>query len=316
MSSVAGYGPKFSYLAASIPNFKMMRFSLVLMIVFLFLNGVSNKTLAQNQLDADGKKTGHWVITGAMAKKSNYKPDAIYEEGEYKRSRKMGVWKRYWPNGKLKSEITYKNGRSSGDYTTYFENGQKEESGTMKGGVLTGEFEMYWPNGNVKQKKTFDELGETQGKVEYYFENGNKELEFETVDGKESGKAVWYFENGDVKQEKTFNNGVADHSATKQFERKNPEYKDPNPPVVAKGPKANGKENTAQGGKSGSQIKDGFHKLYDNAGNILMSGEFKNGNLYNGQHYIYDEFGLLDHIEVFKNGEFAGNGIIGKKDKY
>lgn len=293
-----------------------MRFSLVLIIIFLFFKGFSNETQVQNQLDADGKKTGYWVVTGAMANKKEYKPDAVYEEGEYKRSRKIGLWKRYWPNGKLQSEINYVNGRSSGDYTTYYENGQKEESGTMKGGVLTGDFEMYWPNGNVRQKKTFDEYGETQGTVGYWFENGNKELEFETKDGKESGKATWYYENGDVKQEKTFNDGVVDNSATKVYEMKNPEYKNPNPPKVAKGPKAQGKENDAQGGKKASDIHDGFHKLYNDAGDILMSGDFKNGSLYNGQHYIYDEFGLLDHIEVYKNGEYAGNGIIGKKDKY
>ena len=100
------------------------------------------------------------------------------------------------------------------------------------------------------------------------------------------------------------------------FERKNPPYKDPNPPVVEKGPKAKGDENSAQGGKNGSQIVDGYHKTYDKAGNILMDGEFSGGRLNDGRHYIYDEFGLLDHIEVFKKGVFAGNGVIGSKDKY
>jgi hypothetical protein len=47
-----------------------------------------------------------------------------------------------------------------------------------------------------------------------------------------------------------------------------------------------------------------------------MDGEFSDGRLNDGRHYVYDEFGLLDHIEVFKKGIFAGNGVIGSKDKY
>jgi hypothetical protein len=47
-----------------------------------------------------------------------------------------------------------------------------------------------------------------------------------------------------------------------------------------------------------------------------MDGTFKDGRLHDGRHYIYDEFGLLDHIEVYKDGVYVGNGVIGAKDKY
>ena len=46
-----------------------------------------------------------------------------------------------------------------------------------------------------------------------------------------------------------------------------------------------------------------------------MDGCFQDGRLHNGRHYIYDEYGLLDHIDVYKEGEYAGNGVIGAKDK-
>lgn len=285
--------------------------------IFIILTGffLSLQTLsAQNALDEDGKKTGHWVITGDISKEKGYAADSIVEEGDYKRNRKTGIWKKYWPNGNQKSEILYKNGRSTGPYTTYHSTGNIDEKGTMQGGMLVGSFEMYYPDGTPKQKKNFSETGETEGTVTYWYENGNKELEFETVNGKESGEATWFYENGDTKKVKNFADGVVQE--TKELERVNPPYQDPNPPVVQKGPKASGKENSAQGGKNGSQIVDGYHKTYDGDGNILMDGEFKGGRLDNGRHYIYDEFGLLDHIEVYKAGEFAGNGIIGAKDKY
>ena len=284
----------------------------VLFISFSFL--AAGRLSAQNSLDAEGKKTGPWTITGDMSRQKGFNDAAKVEEGEYKRSRKVGVWIKYWPNGEKKTEVFYDNGSPTGDYKSFYENGQMEESGSMKGGNLVGDFAMFYPDGTPKQKKTFNEIGETEGTVTFWFENGQKELEFQTVNGEETGKAEWFYENGDKKKEKTFTDGVASEPAL--FERKNPPYKDPNPPVVEKSPKAKGDENSAQGGKTGSQIVDGYHKTYDKAGNILMDGDFSNGRLNDGRHYIYDEFGLLDHIEVFKEGVFAGNGVIGSKDKY
>ena len=284
-------------------------------ILFVFCLMLSTQQgFSQNSVDENGKKTGHWVFTGSMSSEKGYAPEATVQEGDFIRGRKTGLWIKYWPNGEKKSEINYKNGRATGPYTTYFDNGQINEKSTMQGGLLVGKFEMYYPDGTPKQMKTFNENGETEGAVTYYYPNGKKELEFETVNGKESGKATWYYENGDPKKEKVFQDGAV--QSTKEIERVNPPYKDPNPPAVAKGPKASGKENAAQGGKSGTQIVDGYHKTYDENGNILMDGEFKSGRLSNGRHYIYDEYGLLDHIEVFKDGVFAGNGIIGAKDKY
>lgn len=285
-----------------------------IIIVFIGILSSFQVSSAQNALDADGKKTGHWAITGSISQEKGYAPEAVVEEGDFARGRKTGLWKKYWPNGNPKSEIIYKNGRTTGTYTTFHENGNVNEKGTMQGGLLVGKFEMYYPDGKPKQIKNFNESGETEGTVVYYHPNGNKELEFETVNGKESGKATWFYENGDPKKVKNFADGVVQD--TKELARVNPPYKDPNPPVVQKGPKADGKENSAQGGKAGSQIVDGYHKTYDKDGNILMDGEFLGGRLNNGRHYIYDEFGLLDHIEVYKAGSYAGNGIIGAKDKY
>jgi len=295
-------------------SFMLKKFILpvFLFVSFSFLS--EGSVFAQNAVDADGKKTGPWIITGNISKQKGYADDAKVEEGEYKRSRKTGVWTKYWPNGEKKSEIFYNNGRPTGDYKSFYDNGQLEESGSMKGGNLVGEFAMFYKDGTPKQKKTFNEVGETEGAVTFWYPNGQKELEFETSNGKETGKAEWFYENGDKKKEKTFTDGVA--SAPVEFERKNPPYKDPNPPVVQKGPKVKGDENAAQGGKSASQIVDGYHKTYDKDGNILMDGEFISGRLNDGRYYIYDEFGLLDHIEVFKEGVFAGNGVIGSKDKY
>ena len=283
-------------------------------IVLILLVAFTNSFFAvspqdNNQLDEDGKKTGYWIITGSISKEKGFAPDAKVEEGEFVRSRKTGLWKKYWKTGKLRSEITYKRGRPSGDYVTYFKNGNVEEKSSWGNGKQNGTYEMYYENGQLMKKKVFSEEGKSTGKVEYFYENGQKELEFSTVDGVEEGEATWFFENGDVKIKKDFTGGAV--TAEEKFERVNPAYVPKTPKKEVKGPKAGGTENEAQGGKAGKDIVDGHHITYDSDKNILMEGEFKNSRLYNGKHYLYDEFGLLDHIDIYKEGVFAGNGVIG-----
>lgn len=252
-----------------------MNIRIVFLIVSLMFSMSMFAVVPQdiNKFDENGKKTGYWIITGSMSKEKGYAPDAKVEEGEYVRSRKTGLWKKYWTNGKLKSEITYSRGRPNGEYTTYFENGNIEEKSSWGGNKQTGTYEMYYPNGQLMKKKEFSNDGKSTGKVVYYYENGQKELEFTTVDGVEEGEATWYYANGDVKAKKNFTGGAVTEEKT--FERVNKPYVDKTPKKEIKGPKASGSENEAQGGKSGSEIKDGYHITYDKDKNILMEGDRK-----------------------------------------
>jgi len=129
---------------------------------------MTSVVFGQNAMDAEGKKTGPWQITGAMSKETGYAPDALVEEGSYTRSRKEGLWKKYHPNGKLKSEVEFVKGRASGTFTTYFPNGNVEEKGDWKGGKYKGDYEMFYEDGTPRQKKTFNENGATEGKVQMW----------------------------------------------------------------------------------------------------------------------------------------------------
>ena len=152
-------------------------------LTFVFLSG--SLVYGQNAKDAEGKKTGYWVFTGAISSEQGYAPDAKVEEGNFISNRKDGLWKKYYPNGKIKSEIEYKNGKPSGKFTTYFDNGQIEEKGTWKTGKFTGGYEMYYSNGQIRTQQTFNENGQREGKVVMYHPNGQKEIEFNTVNGVE-----------------------------------------------------------------------------------------------------------------------------------
>jgi hypothetical protein len=71
------------------------------------------------------------------------------------------------------------------------------------------------------------------------------------------------------------------------------------------------------------KLEDGYGKYYinqktkvltkDNCGadcDIRMTGNIKDGKLWDGQFYKYDENNLLDSIRVYKNGKDVGAGKI------
>lgn len=288
----------------------------ILLIVFLIgfnsnaitdpPTGQENDTINQK---VDNKKEGYWIIWAHMRNLPDFKPNDKIEEGVYKTNRKIGMWKKYWPNGHLKSEIEFKNGRASGKFTTYYESGKKEEEGSWKGRFYVEEFTRWHPNGNIAQEKTFNGSGKTDSIVKYYHSNGQLELEYNTTNGVENGTATRYFPNGDIKEILEYGaDGKVVEGSRQEKERVNPAVtlEDPNE-TTGEGVEAAGELNIDE--KIG-QIKDGYHKTYNENKDIYMDGEFKSGKLWNGKHYIYDENGLLERIEIYKDGKYVGNGVI------
>jgi antitoxin component YwqK of YwqJK toxin-antitoxin module len=257
----------------------------------------------------EGKKEGYWIIYAHMRNEPDYKPNDVIEEGRYVASRKEGFWKKYFPSGKLQSEIFYNKGKASGKFTTYYDNPKNtvEEQGTWAGKAFNEKFVRYHENGTIAQEKTFNEAGKTEGTVKYYYSNGQVELEFNTTNGTAKGTATRYWPNGEVKETITFDaEGNGTSGGIKEPKKPMPVLDEDK--GVGKGVTVAGVENAAQ--SKGTAIVDGIHKTYDKNKNILMDGEFKGGKLWNGKHYIYDSYGLLERIEIYKDGKYIGNGVV------
>ena len=280
-------------------------------ILTIFIN--ENQTASKDSINQtiEGKKEGYWIIYGKMRNLPDYKPDGIIEEGVFKSSRKQGLWKKYYPDGTIKSEIQYTNGRPMGEFKTYHPNGQVEEQGNWKGRVYTGNFERYYEDGTIAQKKVFNEKGKTEGIVEYYHTNGQLELSFSTANGKEEGTATRYWPNGDIKETIEFDPS-GEGTSSGIIERVNPKVELEVTEEQGEGIIAVGETNLGVEQPSSEErvLKDGYHKTYNDNKDILMDGEFLGGKLWDGKHYIYDENGLLERIEVYKQGRYAGNGVL------
>ena len=82
-------------------------------------------------------------------KKSYYKNDQLYTEGNYKDGKKDGLWKTYFINSKLEYEVYYNNGIVEGLLKVYYENGQLKTIGTLKDGKPDGPLEIYYENGQL-----------------------------------------------------------------------------------------------------------------------------------------------------------------------
>lgn len=103
-----------------------------------------------------------------------------------KDSLKQGVWKEFWPNGDLKSEVTFKNGLKTGLEIKWFDEPDcVEQESYYKDGVLDGPSIYY----SKKCKKDFYEN----------FKNGVKD-----------GSEVSYYPNGNIRAEGNFKKGNLD----------------------------------------------------------------------------------------------------------
>lgn len=273
--------------------------------------------MAQNQTNAEGRRVGKWIITGADARISTYAPTAKVEEGTYEDGRKVGLWKTYYPSGKIKNEITFEAGRPKGPYKSYYENGVVEEEGNWALTKQTGSFKRYHENGKVAQEFTFDASGQRAGVQKYFHENGQLMIVGNWQGGKESGEVKEFFEDGTVKSVRVFNDGQMD--ASKSVFKDAPTAavavkSDPEPVLDAN----NKTKTTVAATQSNAEPNIGYfngngqHTLYNKDRQVSQKGIFKNGRLWDGKWYKYDRNGILTNIEMYADGIYIGEGVIDK----
>ncbi len=269
-----------------------------------------------NTVDASGLKQGYWIVFNTIKKLPNYPADAKVEEGNYADSKKMGIWKTFFPNGALKGEITYINNRASGYAKMYQENGKLLEEGVWENNRWVGEYKSYHENGQTFYDFNYTKTGKRQGEQTYYYENGQLMMRGEMKDGKETGTWAGYYENGDKREEKVFNDGTLDEGKTKLFQPEKelavkyetPKSKESPKIADAKTEKTNEAHKPFDG--------NGYAKLFFAGGRISKDGEFKNFRLINGKDFIYNkDNGTLERVAFYKDGKYVGDAPIEATDK-
>lgn len=264
-----------------------------------------------NYTDENNLKQGFWKIWGKTKRLPDYDPDQVVEEGPYKNSRKMGLWKKFFASGKIKSEITYVNNRPNGNYKIYYQNGEVEEEGSWKNNRNTGEFKRYYENGQMSQNFVFNATGKRDGKQEYFYENGQLMIDADISNGKENFVKE-YYENGDLKAEKSFVDGKLDAENSKTYEPKEP-IKDREIEELEKAPEKVITIEKDEKANTGTFDGNGYKKMYNRNKQISKDGTFKNYRLMDGKWYKYNEDGILIGIEIFKKGKYIGDAPLPKE---
>lgn len=270
----------------------------ILIVCFWFaINHGFSQTI--NQKDANGKKTGKWVIYQKGTKK-------VFEEGSFVNGRKEGVWKRYFPDGiTVMIEANYQNNRPAGSYSKFYQNGKLKEKGALALNKYNDSLVKYYQNGKIEYAGNFNASGVEDGTVKYFYENGNVEFEYQAKNGAPSGKAIRYFENGTFKEEINYGADGAVASVKKNENTPLKETKKTTPVVGVKAPvlgipRTRGKD----------FLPNGYNKCYTINDEIWQDGTFKNGELWDGKVYEYDKDGILIRVKIFKQGVFHSNGQL------
>jgi antitoxin component YwqK of YwqJK toxin-antitoxin module len=301
----------------NMPNQTLIRFSALLFVLSLSFQVFADGLGELNRVDANGLRQGYWIIKGYMLKNAGYSANATVEEGHYLNGNKEGLWKRFYPDGKLRNEITFRNGSPYGPYTVYYPNGLVEERGSWHRNKNVGEFARFYDDGKPQQAFFFADNGKRNGVQKYYHDNGQLALEVEIINGKEEGIMRRYYPDGRLKETKEMNDGILESGSVRKYgpgtAKPKATEKTENAMPVDQAPSLTPTE--AEPNEAFRFEPNGHNILYNKARQITQAGEFKNGRLYNGKWYRYNADGLLIKIEIYQNGRYLGSGVITENNK-
>ncbi len=277
-----------------------------------------------NRIDANGQRQGYWIIKGYMVEENGFGANSTVEEGHYINGNKEGLWKRYYPSGSLRNEITYRGDAPFGAYTIYYPNGQVEEKSAWHRNKNVGEFTRFYEDGTPQQEFYFADNGKRNGIQRYYHENGQLALEVNIVNGKEEGEMRRYTPEGKLKEVKVLNNGVLEPGSVKKYRtapvKKAPEVepkKDTSPSPTNVEPKTPAPilvEDEVEPNVAHRFEPNGFNTLYNKSQQVTQAGDFKNGRLWSGKWYRYNQNGMLVKVEIYREGRYIGSGVLDENE--
>jgi len=276
---------------------------LTTVILFLFL-GVCGTNAQRfdilngdtvNFVDTQNNKQGYWLTVN---------PESLQkiQEGNYFKGKKEGIWKTYYVNGNLKSEISYKDGEKYGFAKIYYENGKLAEEGMWLKDKWVGKYKSYYSNGKLSYLWNYNDYGKRSGYQLYFYENGNIKIDGEWFDGKENGQINEYYQSGVLKYQKVFLNGKCECQSVKIY-REEENIKKENPIKI------DSVINSQTDIKFVTEVDT--IKVFNGTGSYILyrkdkkperEGEFIDGILMNGKEYIYNAIGELIKIQEYKDG--------------
>lgn len=115
------------------------------------IDPVSGKTLHQWSTVSSGERPGT-----KQGKEIVLRKDGTKEwEREWDQGRPAGVWRSWYANGQMRSEVFYAGPKEERPMTFWFENGQRRMQGPARNGVRGGHWKVWYESGQLAEEGTF-----------------------------------------------------------------------------------------------------------------------------------------------------------------
>jgi antitoxin component YwqK of YwqJK toxin-antitoxin module/tetratricopeptide (TPR) repeat protein len=126
---------------------------------------------------------------GLLHYRGFYPDGRLMLEGDYRNSRKHGVWTTYSPSGTKTRMSTYADDQLAGIQEQYHKNGRLKERFVCDSNRIVGDYFEYYPLGNLKSKGFYRPSG-AQGDWFTYYPDDSLETRSYLVDGKPVGCVI------------------------------------------------------------------------------------------------------------------------------
>lgn len=218
-----------------------------------------------------------------------YKGDTINRRDAS--GKQQGIWRKYYKNDTLASEMFYRSGKHYGAFRTYSEKGKLQTEVMFRPGLMEiGDGKIFYENGTVKAQGKY--VNRQKDSVWNYYDEQGKQSSVEFYkNGKQEGLSRIYYPDGKIAEESVYRNGKP-NGPFKQF------YPDGTVKVIA-------------------AMKDGEYQgivtiMYP-SGKVREKGQYLNG-LREGKWIVNKPDETLDHEENYKKGKIL-NPVAEKEEK-
>jgi antitoxin component YwqK of YwqJK toxin-antitoxin module len=168
----------------------------------------------QNQLDPQGRKTGHWKV--------DYPNGLTQYEGDFVEGKPVGEMLRYYENGALRARMIFETGGKRSYAYLFYSNGRAAAEGlyvdqhkdsvwtyysefdgsvrireSYSKGLLQGTSQSYYPDGEISEEVEWKE-NVKDGAWKQYYKNGSKRLSGQYRNGMLQGSYEVYYSDGTI----------------------------------------------------------------------------------------------------------------------
>jgi antitoxin component YwqK of YwqJK toxin-antitoxin module len=200
-------------------------------------------------------------------------------------NKRTGVWKKFYPNDRIRYEGQFKNGKEMGVFKFYDITDSKNPTTIKTFSNSSNQVAVsFYSLGGILQSKGFFVDRKRTGKWTYFFADGNLMSEENYVDGKLEGKLINYYPDGKSTEISMYKNGLKDGISQKYS--------------------SDGILIEEVNFKNG--IPNGTAKYFELNGDLKETGVYQNGKRV-GKWEYYMDGEIADKKEIEKNKQYEKN---------